>query len=476
MKQLLYVAILSLPLKMIAQGESNKKGIQWTEGLSWEQVKEKAKKENKYIFVDAYTTWCTPCKAMDRDVYPNDSIGNYFNDRFISVKVQMDKTAKDNEQVKSWYKDAETLQKQFLIEYYPCFVFLSPEGKIVHKAGGYKTVSDLVAIAKAAIVPGKTYDDEYEKYRLLAADYSNGNKDFDKMPYMITTAYKLGEIDFGKQLLYEHTDHVASLSPRERYTRENIEMWAGFTLKSDGKRFVFFYKDGDKIDKVMNKKGYAASVVDRTIQAEIVGPFYKDQPGGLLMSGGQRPVKMVNGNYVPVESEKIEADWEKLYSLIREKYSDSYAKRNVLQARIQWYSAHGDMESYRKYFFKKIEDYPPIVSNMTDPLLQDINGVAWDVFLNSKDKKLINSAIRWMEKLIAVDTIGVEYWMDTYANLLYKMGRTKEAINWEEKAINASKKSALGPLFLKQYEKTLEQMKRSVPTHDVKVLKQSFNN
>lgn len=471
MKKLLCVLVTCLPLLIVAQAPTANEGIKWTEGLNWEQIKEKAKKENKYIFVDAYTTWCTPCKEMDRNVYPNDSVGSYLNDRFISVKVQMDKTAKDNDQVKSWYKDAETLSKQFLIEYYPSFVFLSPAGKIVHKANGYKTVSDFVTIAQTAIEPGKAYDDQYEAYQRLVGEYNNGKKNYDKMPYMIKTAYKLGEADFGKQLLNEHTNHVAGLDPGERYTKENIEMWAEYTLGSGGKRFGFFYKDGDKIDKVMRKKGYAATVVDRTIQAEIVAPFYKSQPGGSMASGGM-PIKQdKNGNYAPVKTGTSEADWGKLYSLIREKYSNSYAKRNVLEARIQWYAAQGNRESYVQYFFQKLEKYPPVIDNMKDMLLQDINGAGWDVFTNSNDEKLINTAIRWMEKLIAVDTIGVEYWMDTYANLLYKVGRTKDAIHWEGKAINASKTSAMGPLFSKQYEKTLEQMRNGEPTHDIKVLK-----
>src|ERR1044072_3274365 len=72
-------------------------GIKWTDSLTWQQIKEKAKKENKYIFVDCFTTWCRPCKKMDKDVYTNDSVGALLNEKFISVKVQMDATKADNE-------------------------------------------------------------------------------------------------------------------------------------------------------------------------------------------------------------------------------------------------------------------------------------------------------------------------------------------------------------------------------------------
>src|SRR5690348_4025352 len=59
-------------------------GVNWVEGLSWKQVKAKAKNENKHIFVDCFTTWCKPCAEMDQKVYAVDSVGQYLNAGFIS--------------------------------------------------------------------------------------------------------------------------------------------------------------------------------------------------------------------------------------------------------------------------------------------------------------------------------------------------------------------------------------------------------
>ncbi len=63
-------------------------GIKFQSGLNWEQVKEKARNENRYIFIDCYATWCGPCKKMDKEVYTSENVGNIFNKNFISIKLQ----------------------------------------------------------------------------------------------------------------------------------------------------------------------------------------------------------------------------------------------------------------------------------------------------------------------------------------------------------------------------------------------------
>ncbi|MDQ2721558.1 MAG: thioredoxin domain-containing protein [Bacteroidota bacterium] len=59
--------------------QAQEKGIKFEHGITWSQVLAKAKTENKYIFVDCYTTWCGPCKQMDATVFPVEDVGNFFN-------------------------------------------------------------------------------------------------------------------------------------------------------------------------------------------------------------------------------------------------------------------------------------------------------------------------------------------------------------------------------------------------------------
>jgi hypothetical protein len=55
--------------------------------------------------------------------------------------------------------------------------------------------------------------------------------------------------------------------------------------------------------------------------------------------------------------------------------------------------------------------------------------------------------------------------IDTYANLLYKLGRKQEAISWEERALQMSNKR-----YAEEYRKVVEQMKNGEPTNGVKPL------
>src|SRR5882724_5032774 len=155
MRFLLFLSIVT-PFCVNAQTEMSG-GIHFEQGLSWIQLKHKAKAEHKFIFVDCYATWCSPCKVMDNKVYSNDTVGAYMNDKFISVKVQLDTSKKDDFEVQSWYTDAHDLKAMYKVSALPTYLFFSPDGNAVHRETAYKPVREFIKIASDAITPQRQF-------------------------------------------------------------------------------------------------------------------------------------------------------------------------------------------------------------------------------------------------------------------------------------------------------------------------------
>ncbi len=90
-------------------------------------VLDKAAKENKPVFVDFYTTWCTPCKMMDEDVFSDRNLASYFNDNFVNYKVDCEKGNGTN------------LAAIFGINNYPTLIFMDEKGSILvrHESAAY---------------------------------------------------------------------------------------------------------------------------------------------------------------------------------------------------------------------------------------------------------------------------------------------------------------------------------------------------
>lgn len=113
-------------------------GIIFFEG-SWQEALNKAREENKFIFLDAYASWCGPCKAMQKKVFPSEELGAYFNANFINVKIDMEKG------------EGTELAKKYAVRAYPSLYFIDQYGKVVTYAVGYHSSNKLLKLGEAAL-------------------------------------------------------------------------------------------------------------------------------------------------------------------------------------------------------------------------------------------------------------------------------------------------------------------------------------
>ncbi len=433
-KRFLWIMVLAFPLQIMAQG------IQFENGLSWEQVKQKAKQENKYIFVDCYASWCVPCKRMEKEVFPLKNVGDYMNEHFISIRVQMDTSKNDDAFIQIWYHDASEIMRQYKVKIFPSYLFFSPDGRIVHRYLSALPDTEFLKIAANAIDPDKQY------YSLLNNYYYN-TIDKQKLGYLATVTKQIGDDSLAKIIAKGYlNNYLNKRTEKDLLQKKHLDFLNTFPslLRSNDNLFNYIYRNGSKVDEVMNQKGFTEYIIGRTITREEITAKLK-----MLTKPSAKP------------------DWNAMVNSIQKKYNKWYADKLVLDAQLEWYQHKEDVSQIIKYKIKQYDNYGLDTAGIGWAM---VNNFTWNyVFAYSNNKDTLNKALKWMELIIKnhPDDQGI---IDTYANLLYKVGKTKEAIAWEEKAteleFKAARRENREPDNL--FKETLNKMKNGIRTWTLK--------
>ena len=100
---------------------------------SYEEALSLQKKSKKIIMIDIVRDGCHYCEDMDRDVFDNAAMNKWIEERFISVKMNVDR---------------EKLPLDIKVSFTPMFYFINAEGKIVKKIPGSWNIEDFKDLTK----------------------------------------------------------------------------------------------------------------------------------------------------------------------------------------------------------------------------------------------------------------------------------------------------------------------------------------
>lgn len=130
---LLFLAVLALVFTAFVN--NNNAGIAFFDG-KYIEAKKQAVETGKTIFIDGYTEWCKPCKQMASTVFTDKEVGQYFNAKFISVKMDMEKT------------DGMLVGRRYNVNFYPTLLFIKPDGTLIRKEVGFHDKDQLLKLAR----------------------------------------------------------------------------------------------------------------------------------------------------------------------------------------------------------------------------------------------------------------------------------------------------------------------------------------
>ncbi|WP_316834608.1 hypothetical protein [Pedobacter nutrimenti] len=259
---------------------------------------------------------------------------------------------------------------------------------------------------------------------LASLAFAQKKADYSKVPSLVKETREKGNRKLADSLAQDYIDnYLCRLKVDQLMNKDNLSFISENLNATDTRGFRFFFKQRNKINSVLGR-----DKAEYAIRYAIARQFI---PKGT----GQNSAVV---------------DWEKIEHTITAKFG-ALGQEMVYGRRMGYYANVSDWNNFAKYYMLYFE------RALKRPEYH-INGITWPLFENVNDPKVLKFACDVVMKY------AIEEWYqndaaawDTYANLLYKIGKKDEAIEWEEKAVKLSNNT-------KEFLETLEKMKKNERT------------
>jgi hypothetical protein len=350
---------------------------------------------------------------MSSTIFPQEESGNFMNPRFISIGVQLDTTAIDNAEVKSWYADAHAIMNDYAIQAFPTYLVFAPDGHPVHRmVGSLPTAKSFIAGMKNSFDSSKQYYTQLEQFR-------NGRRDSAFLRRLADQSLDL----------YATTDAAPVVrawfaTQASPYTREGMHFLQETTRSTNDEGFTLFLHHAGEVNKILGP-GSAERMVNDILFSEYISPVLRN-------TGTTDP------------------DWKAIQQSIAARYPEQ-APEVTARGKVIYYQRKQDWG----HFQTEIVAYMGQYGSHATPA--ELNDFAWTVFQNCPDMTCVSEALDWSKRSFK-DQPNSGF-MDTYANILYKLGKKDDAIVWEQKALELADKGDKA-----RYQETINKMKKGEKT------------
>jgi thiol-disulfide isomerase/thioredoxin len=394
-KMIVKTILLSLSFAATSCFAQNRK-IEF-ETSSFADIKAKAKKENRMIFIDAYAEWCGPCKWMSANIFTNDTVADYFNAKFVNAKIDMEKG------------EGPEIAKLYEVYCYPNLLFIDGDGKLIHRGAGSSDAKTFIKLAEDAQNPEKRfskYKDEYESRK------SDPKFLYEYLNIISQTCLPFNDVVIG---------YFNTVKDEDLTSQVNWNIIRDYTSDYKSREFIYLINNIEKFNKL-----YTADSVNTKIK-------------NTLMRSGYNLVNkpdLKEEDYIAFKSEiskfnTINVD-EILFHLDMSYYSNKEDWKNFVDLAVK----EGD-----KYFND----------------IHEFNQVSWYIYLFSDDISALQKAESWMQKALEAEENQPSYALDTYASILYKLNKKTEAKAAALKAIETAKSNGVSE---DEYKSTLELLQK----------------
>jgi len=376
---LLKIVVIFLLASCVCCTNANAQGIEFFTGTFTEAIAE-AEKTNKHVFVDAYTTWCGPCINMAKNVFTQESVGFFYNQQFVNVKLDMEKG------------EGIAFAQKYGVNRFPSYLYFDGKGELIHRSMGSKKAQPFIADGSNAI------NDETS----LAGMQARFNEGECTNEFLKNYAYTLMYAGENGQIIADQ--YINTIKEEEITTDENLKFITTFADDINSSAFKHLIKNKDAAIKVLGAQRIEATI-ERAAYSAIIEPAKNKDKAALRQ----------------VQNDLIDMD----------KVNGSKLATAV---GIEFFKATGNYSEYAKEVSEYLGKY-----EVKEP--STLNNYAWSFYENIDNKKLLKQAVGWTEQSIAME--DKYYNNDTLAALYAKLGKKSLAIATAKKAITLAESEGM---------------------------------
>ena len=435
-------------------------GIKFFTG-SWKDVLAEAKRQNKPVFVDIFTTWCGPCKMMAKEAFPNAKVGEKFNANFISYQIDAEKG------------EGIEVARKYAVDAYPTSLYVSASGELIHRAIGYGGIKGMLDEADKAIGAAK----DPNPLSAMEKQYESGKRD---PVFLANYLAKRSTLEMPNA---EALDAYLKVVPEAEWSSDkNIELIAGNLETYNAKFFDLLLR---RLVQMNDQDSGSEKAV--ALQNKISAGFHKlnqERFKQSIVSKNEQLMENViatNKTYLeaarhkpltPTQTDEIASSYRmRFYQQTKnvDKYRALASAEATKLMAVSIDSVRAKNEAAYKRFQAQTAMMPDSVKNKDDfkqyaesmknaetgQMAMKLNNLAWTYYENMTDKKDLSQALTWSAKSLDYDRTGM--YLDTYAHLLSKLGRKAEAIKTQEEAIAKTKAAGQDAA---DYERGLAEIKK----------------
>ena len=338
--KLIRITAICVSLAFGLNAQEHATGIQFDHS-AWKDILAKAKTEKKIIMVDAFTTWCGPCKWMAKNIFTREDVAAAYNAGFVNAKIDMEKG------------EGLELAKKYNVQAYPTFLFINADGEVVHRLCGSMEADKFIAEGKTAM------DDK--------ANYASIKKKFKTDPKNNAAVFFEAADMACDDVSAELDTYLKLLNKEETVNPANFGLVYNMLGSYDDASFPFFYS---------NYANYESKYGSDTLDMKLK-PIYES---ALIRSGAKGDMKKFNevkSSYAVIKNAKV-----------KEYLSDVAA-----------FAALDKNKEAQKYYSKQAD----FVDKNLMANANGLNRYAWDFYENVSDQKLLDRARVWAEKAVSLN-------------------------------------------------------------------------